>query len=527
MWEPKADKYESLRSATGWILAHPDLDDELTPMELLVSPLEFLGNGRKDHDFAVPRTDIIARAFAPQEHLMIGGEGLFDYADAFEGSGVEVVLDNNYHHQFLLRKDRGHKEGRDVTIQEVGRFTKSSRREQKWTLENIGEAGTTIKDVHRITQEPDIRSPTDFAFYKWLDDQVPTRLRDELAQTLKEIKQEQVINQQKYAKKKAKNRRRANSRRGGSKSKGGGQEEGAGAAAVNNPLSGSEEDVPVDNATAAPDLLEHISRGEGNENDLPMEPPEFTTAGEGVPGVNGGRAKRRAKRPHSANSRPRTPFQRILSNVRSAINSIPRPATPSTKKRKKKLSPAQEYAELMETIPQLVKRLEVVRNTTGVELEVKKKKTLHYIIDGRAGSIVVDKDAYFNVNDLVEQLPPLPAKYDNDESEALRQKRAMRKAQYGANQFHIPTGVEIVSKDRMTRLRQAALLKKRLDDLFDGERCHLNRDAMIILSAFGLHNYGGSDEALEQAIAGSWAALFEHIEYEVDPAKVRISMHSV
>ena len=38
---------------------------------------------------------------------------------------------------------------------------------------------------------------------------------------------------------------------------------------------------------------------------------------------------------------------------------------------------------------------------------------------------------------------------------------------------------------------------------------------MIILTAFGLHNYGGSDEALEMCIAGSWAALFRDIGYDV------------
>ncbi len=64
-------------------------------------------------------------------------------------------------------------------------------------------------------------------------------------------------------------------------------------------------------------------------------------------------------------------------------------------------------------------------------------------------------------------------------------------------------------------MKRDATIKKNLDDLFDGERCSLSRDAMIILTAFGLHNYGGSDEALEMCIAGSWAALFRDIGYNV------------
>jgi hypothetical protein len=40
-----------------------------------------------------------------------------------------------------------------------------------------------------------------------------------------------------------------------------------------------------------------------------------------------------------------------------------------------------------------------------------------------------------------------------------------------------------------------------------------------ILMAFELHNFGGSDEALEICIAGAWAAFFHENGYEVDAKK--------
>ena len=80
---------------------------------------------------------------------------------------------------------------------------------------------------------------------------------------------------------------------------------------------------------------------------------------------------------------------------------------------------------------------------------------------------------------------------------------------FGVNMFFVPVGVSVGAKGYVTQqLKRDATIKKNLDDIFDGELCSLSRDAMIILTTFGLHNYGGSDEALEMCITGSWVALF-------------------
>ena len=95
----------------------------------------------------------------------------------------------------------------------------------------------------------------------------------------------------------------------------------------------------------------------------------------------------------------------------------------------------------------------------------------------------------------------------------------MQVVKFGASTFHIPVGVSVISNSHHSRLKKAAALKKKLDDLFNGKECLLNREALIILTAFGLHNFGGSDEALEMCIAGAWVALFHEIGYEVDAEK--------
>jgi hypothetical protein len=110
----------------------------------------------------------------------------------------------------------------------------------------------------------------------------------------------------------------------------------------------------------------------------------------------------------------------------------------------------------------------------------------------------------------------IPEQIDNPKCEKARKKRQLKKVVFGSKVFFIPTECHVLSNSQYSCLMTAVAIKKKLDDLFDGEQCYLNKEAMIILTAFGLHNYGGSDEAFEMCIAGAWAALFHHIGYGVD-----------
>ena len=51
-------------------------------------------------------------------------------------------------------------------------------------------------------------------------------------------------------------------------------------------------------------------------------------------------------------------------------------------------------------------------------------------------------------------------------------------------------------------------------DLFDGERCKFSREALIIMAAAGLHNYGGSDEAMQMMIGMVFKAFFNDIGFK-------------
>ena len=147
-------------------------------------------------------------------------------------------------------------------------------------------------------------------------------------------------------------------------------------------------------------------------------------------------------------------------------------------------------------------------------------KILEYMIDGRAGRAYLADDGVVTTAQLMEGLQPVPEEYDNPSDEQTRLNRSNTFASYGASQYFLPDGAASTSKSRLSRWRKAAAMLTKLEELFDGEQCALNSEAMTILTAFGLHNYGGSDEALEMAIAGSWAALFHHIGYPIEPAQL-------
>jgi hypothetical protein len=55
----------------------------------------------------------------------------------------------------------------------------------------------------------------------------------------------------------------------------------------------------------------------------------------------------------------------------------------------------------------------------------------------------------------------------------------MRVVKFGASTFHIPVGVSVISNSHYSCLKKAAALKKKLDDLFNGKECLLNREALI------------------------------------------------
>ena len=109
-----------------------------------------------------------------------------------------------------------------------------------------------------------------------------------------------------------------------------------------------------------------------------------------------------------------------------------------------------------------------------------KKQIFRIETKGRTGTVTVDVGRWISHEELIQSLEPLPPEIDNEKAEATREKRGMHLVRFGASMFWIPTGVEVVSKSHLVCLRKAASIKKKLDDLFDGERCSLNKEALTI-----------------------------------------------
>ena len=78
----------------------------------------------------------------------------------------------------------------------------------------------------------------------------------------------------------------------------------------------------------------------------------------------------------------------------------------------------------------------------------------------------------------------------------------------------------------MARLINAGVIEKRLRDRFSAQQCSLSKEALTILAAWNLHNYGGSDEATEMAIAGTLDVLFHDIGFECSPKQLGKSVPS-
>ena len=110
---------------------------------------------------------------------------------------------------------------------------------------------------------------------------------------------------------------------------------------------------------------------------------------------------------------------------------------------------------------------------------------------------------------MIRGLNPLPEEIDNEKAEGIRTKRKYEEAKrYGSNMCWVPAGSSIVSNNQLARLRNSGLIEKNRRDLFSRDKCTLSKEALTRLAAWNLHNYGGSGEATEMAIAGTMDALF-------------------
>ena len=143
---------------------------------------------------------------------------------------------------------------------------------------------------------------------------------------------------------------------------------------------------------------------------------------------------------------------------------------------------------------------------------------MHYIINGLPGEEMVLCHDIVLVDDLYDELmaPPEAEGRDDVKSNRIQAKTNFEVAKYGATQCWIPKSTELHRKRNITRFKNSHKIIKKLQDLFSGEQCCFSKDALTILAAHNLHNYGGSDEATQMIVTGTMKALFKDIGFKVN-----------
>lgn len=92
------------------------------------------------------------------------------------------------------------------------------------------------------------------------------------------------------------------------------------------------------------------------------------------------------------------------------------------------------------------------------------KKTFRVKTKGRVGTVTMAMDVggWISHEELMQSLEPLQPEIDNEKAESTREKRGMHLVRFGASMIWFPTGVEVMSKSHLVRLRKAASIKRSL-----------------------------------------------------------------
>ena len=130
-----------------------------------------------------------------------------------------------------------------------------------------------------------------------------------------------------------------------------------------------------------------------------------------------------------------------------------------------------------------------------------KQQNLNYILNGRAGQIIAEDLSVITILDLEDGLLELNKDQEGNKAESTREKTNLHKESYGATSVWVPSAVTLVSKGYLNILKKRSTIVKKLEDLFSFEQSSFSREALRIMTMFGLHNMGGSDEGSCQLCA--------------------------
>ena len=186
--------------------------------------------------------------------------------------------------------------------------------------------------------------------------------------------------------------------------------------------------------------------------------------------------------------------------LRSALVRYLRGITAKRKRKAPDVSPDEEVEVIRDERPPLVPVQPRPNEPSSVNPPSAAMTSMHCMLRGRAGKVVVPKGTLFiTFKKLRDNLPPPPIDCGNGDEDAGR---SLVLQSYGPDQHWIRSGVTAIATHHLSRLQKQAEVSTKWSALFDGERCTFSDRFHRTLSTFGLHNMRGSDEGMEMIIAG-------------------------
>ena len=98
---------------------------------------------------------------------------------------------------------------------------------------------------------------------------------------------------------------------------------------------------------------------------------------------------------------------------------------------------------------------------------------------------------------------------DTDKIKSKHDNKRFCIAVFGSVSVWVPTGSSLVASNHLSRLEEDYERVSRFYSRFNGKRCKLCDVCMRVLTAFGLHNSGGSDEGTVTTMAAAfWVSSY-------------------
>ena len=532
------NKYTEIQTAVAYIVTHPQLQDKLCTFERLARPLNVLADTMNNNNIAKVDIKLLKQVFKDKN-------GAVQYTVSYDDLEVNnTQLEGKGYNFLFVRCNK--KVGREE-YNEIGRY---HTRLNAFGSLKIPDDGDDDNDGHPLTKLSDANVSEIRHVYNWMDDinNIPVEVKNGLISCLREI----------HNKRKAQTKKDTKKRQ--SKDAASEQQRERADDLVQKRLQVKEEKVAAAAAAAssAASLEQQINSSVSNNNNA----------------VNNNNNNAVPETP----PRPPTPLDAIRSTL-SRRKKKRRTGTAEKKKRETneqmKARLDKEYIKLQSQVKECIEKLRANRTEVAIveqQIQDKENESVSNSSDnndnndnnessnnnnptasttstnnnkssintklpiyfncngGQVGSIMLDDGILGNGiilrEDLEKQLSELPPAIDNAKANKTREKRQWTVGKYGASQVIIPNGTKLISTQYYNKLLERASVHDRLCEFVETNKCTFSREALMMITAGGLHNYGGSDEALEMIIAMTLKGLFHDIKFKVSHEQLAFSIPS-